>query len=165
VQDLNVVAQSTTTPRRVAVSAFSGYYFTGLPGQTVTGDNNFGTLLGSRNPLLIGTYEIPVPPGSYYVWAESVSSQLAGSGLGPLSPPIPNPGSDEYWNTNESATDSVATKTAVTVAAGAIVSDLNIILNGTPPRFDSFESSQLWLVNPPPAWLREEDRDPAPLDV
>ena len=47
----------------------------------------------------------------------------------------------------------------------AIVSDLNIILNGTPPRFDSFESSRLWLIDPPPAWLREDDPALAPLEV
>jgi hypothetical protein len=164
-QGLNVIARSTTTPRRVAVSAFSGYYFTGSPGQTVTGDNNFGTPLGSRNPLLIGTYEVPVPPGTYYVWVESVSADLAGTGIGPLYPPIPSPGSDEYWNTSESATDSLTDKTAVTVTAGAIVSDLNIVLNGTPPRFDSFESSQVWPIDPPPAWRREEDSILAPLDV
>ncbi|MBZ5544144.1 MAG: hypothetical protein LAO07_10755 [Acidobacteriia bacterium] len=164
-QGLNVIARSTTTPQRVAVSVFSGYLFTGNPGQTVTGDNDFGTPLGSRNPLLMGTYDIPVPPGSYYVWVESVSPLLAGAELGPLYPPIPNPSHGEYWNANESATDHELTQDAVTVAAGAIVSDLNIILNGTPPRFDSFESSQLWLIDPPPAWLREEDLDPSPLEA
>jgi hypothetical protein len=164
-QGLNVIARSTTTPRRVAVSVFSGYLFTGDPGQTVTGGNDFGTPLGSRNPLLMGTYDIPVPPGSYYVWVESVSPLLAGAGLGPLLPAILSPGQDEYWNTSESATDSVTAKSAVTVAAGAIVSDLNIILNGTPPRFDSFESSRLWLIDPPPAWLREDDFALAPLEA
>ena len=77
--------------------------------------------------------------------------------MGPLSPPLPNPGQDEYWNTNESATDNPSDSSPVTVTAGSVVSEINIILNGTPSRFDSFESSGLLLREPLPVWLREED--------
>jgi len=160
VQGLNVIARDTLQPRRIAVSVWAGYLFTSWPGQTVTGDNDLGSGFGSRNPLLIGAFDIPVPAGSYHVWVESVSPFFGGSPMGPLFPPIPNPGRDEYWNTNESATDSVTEKTAITIAAGEERADINIILNGTPPRFDSFESAQLWLHEPFDAWRREEDALP-----
>ncbi len=161
-QGVNVIARDTVQPRRIAVSVFSGYLFTDNPGQTVTGGNDFGSPFGSRNPLLMGTYEMLVPPGSYYVWVESVSPYFEMTSIGPLWPPIPSPGPSEYWNQNESATDSAAEKTAITIAAGQERNDINIILNGTPPRFDSFESAQLRLSDPPPAWLREEE---LPVDV
>ena len=155
------VNSSSVQPRRIAVSVWSGYLFTSYPGQTVTGDNDFGSGFGSRNPLLIGAYDLPVPVPSgsanYHVWVESVSSYFAGSPMGPLYPPIPNPGRDEYWNTNESSSDSVTEKTAITIAAGEDRADIDIILNGTPPRFDSFESARLWRHEPSPAWMREED--------
>jgi hypothetical protein len=158
VQGVNVIARDTANPQRVAVSVVSGYLFTGDFGQDVTGTNDGGSVLGSRQGLLMGTYDLPVPPGTYKVEVESVSPFfVGGSGVGPLILPIANPGSAEYWNTNESATDSVWDSSNITVSAGGIVSEINIILNGTPPRFDSFESSGLWLPEPPPAWLREDD--------
>jgi len=77
-QGVNVIARQVDdlgTPenegRRVVVSAVSGYLFTGTPGQSVTGTNP-PSPFGSRNPLLIGIFEIPVPPGSYRVEVESV---------------------------------------------------------------------------------------------
>jgi hypothetical protein len=66
---------------------------------------------------------------------------------------------------NESAADSTADKSTVTVSAGAVVSAINIILNGTAPRFDSFESAELWLREPLPALRREEDGLPCALDA
>jgi hypothetical protein len=156
VQGVNVIARDTTKPTRVAVSVVSGYLFTSNPGQSLTGTNP-GSEFGSHDPLKVGAYDIPVPPGTYTVEVESIySSFMGGSSVGPLRVPIPSPGQDEYWNTNESATDSVYDSSPVTVSAGAIVSGINIILNGTPSRFDSFESSYLWLQEPQPAWLRED---------
>jgi len=38
-----------------------------------------------------------------------------------------------------------------------VQSEINIILNGTPARFDSFESARLWLREPLLAWPRKED--------
>ncbi|MGA2630459.1 MAG: hypothetical protein ABSG54_09615 [Terriglobia bacterium] len=157
-QGVNVIARDTLKPRSIAVSVVSGYLFTGNPGQTVTGTNDTGSSYGSRTPLLAGTYDIPVPPGSYTVEVESINHNfVGGSSVGPLNPPILSPGPKEFWNANESATDSAADKSTVTVAAGAIVSDINIILNGTAPRFDLLESSELWLLGPLPALLREEE--------
>jgi hypothetical protein len=159
VQGVNVIARDITNSREIAVSVVSGYRFTSNPGQEVTGDNDGGSKFGSRQPSVMGTYDISVPPGTYKVEVESVFEYfVGGSGVGPLDPPMPNPGSDEYWNTNESATDSVSDSSSIQVVAGGIVSEINIILNGTPPRFDSFESSsRLLLREPPPVWLREDD--------
>ena len=98
-----------------------------------------------------------VPAASYNVWVESFSPLLDGATFSTLSPPIPNPGQNEYWDSTESATDSLTAKTAITLSAGAERANIDIILNGTPPRFDSFESAQLELLDPPPAWRRDED--------
>jgi hypothetical protein len=150
-QGVNVIARaldnpSTTTineSRRTAVSVVSGYLFTGLPGQNVTG-NNPGSSFGSRNPALIGTFRIPVTPGTYRVEVESIHSAFGGgSSVGPQQVPIPSPGPREFWNNGESATDSPSSFNDITVAAGQTRSGIDIILNGTPPRFDAFESAQL----------------------
>ena len=157
-QGVNVIARDAANPRRVAVSVVSGYLFTGNPGQSLTGTNDGGSPFGSRNPLLVGTYDIPVPPGTYSVEVESISQYFeGGSSAGPLSPPIPSPGPKEFWNVNESATDSTSDKNTVTVTAAGVQSEINIILNGTPARFDSFESARLWLREPLLAWPRKED--------
>jgi hypothetical protein len=156
-QGLNVIARDTLKPRRVAVSVFSGYLFTTWPGQPGLGGNADPSPFGSTDPLLMGEFDILVPPGSYNVWVESFSPMLTGADFSTLYPPIPNPGADEFWDSAESATDSVASKTVVTVSAGSERSNINIILNGTPPRFDSFESARLWPHEPLPAWLREEE--------
>lgn len=148
VQGVNVIARQVDNPatpqnesRRVAVSVVSGYLFTGNRGQSVTGDNS-GSLLGSRNPALIGTFEISVSPGSYTVEVESIyPAFVGGSGVGPLIFPIGSPGPREFWNIDESATDGLLVSTPITVSAGATVTAIDIILNNTAPRFDSFESA------------------------
>jgi hypothetical protein len=116
IQGANVIARLLDDPstpedesRRIAVSAVSGYLFTGNPGQNLTAsmgtaseNNTNGSQTGSRSPSLIGYYEIAVPPGTYTVEVESVfEAFVAGSGVGPLDPPIPIPGNNEYWNQDE----------------------------------------------------------------
>lgn len=171
VQGVNVIARQVDNPsttqnesRRIAVSVVSGYLFTGNPGQNLscpTPDptnpdcNNTGDQTGSRDVTLIGSFQIFVPPGKYTVEAESVSQFfVGGSGMGPLDPQIPSPGPHEFWHMNESATDNPAQADPITVAAGQTVSGIDIILNGTPGRFDSFETARLQLREPPPAILR-----------
>jgi len=149
VQGANVIARSTTQPLQVAVSAVSGYRFTGNPGQSVTGDNTGGSSNGSRDATLIGYYEIPVPPGTYTVEVESIDLTFqGGSGLGPLDPPIPLPGQHEYWHNDESAFDDPTVSDPITVNGGQTVDQINIILNGTQPRFDQFEDPGVWLQWP-----------------
>ncbi len=166
-QGINVIARqldnpSTTTvneSRRVAFSAVSGYLFTGLSGQNVTSTNP-GSSFGSRNTLLIGAYRIPVTPGNYRLEVESISPFfVGGSSVGPLQFPIPSPGPREFWDSGESANDSTSAVTNITVAAGQTISNINIILNGTPPRFDAFESAQ-WFAPVPFA-----DLPPTPYPV
>jgi len=78
-QGLNVIARRVDDPatpvdesKSIAFSAVSGFEFTGNPGQPITGDNTAGSSFGSRNPALIGYYEIPVSPGTYTVQTENV---------------------------------------------------------------------------------------------
>ena len=146
-QDVNVIARAIDDPntpedesRRVAVSVVSGYRFTGNPGQSITGDNKGGDQQGSRDPKLIGYYEIPVPAGTYTVEVESLNLAFtSGSRIGPIDPPIGMPAPPEYWTTDQSAFNDPTLKDPITVAPGQTVNGINIILNQTPPRFDQFE--------------------------
>ncbi len=163
VQGVNVIARAVDDPgtpedesRRIAVSVVSGYRFTGNPGQSVTasmpaaGENNAnGDPAGSRNPSLIGFYQLSVPPGVYTVEVESVlATFIAGSSVGPLDPPAQMPGDPEFWNEDESAFDFLLQRDFVTVHAGDNIPDTDIILNGPYPRFDQFEDSGA-LLDPP----------------
>lgn len=156
VQGVNVIARrvdDSSTPanesRTIAVSVVSGYLFTWNPGQPVTGDNE-GSSMGSRSPSKIGYYEIPVPPGTYTVEVESINQGFdEGSSVGPLDPPVPSPGQSEFWSDPESAFDTLGAKDPITVAPGQTVNGINIILNGTQPRFDQFEDGGADLLRLP----------------
>ena len=156
VQGVNVIARAVDNPstpqdesRRMAVSSISGYLFTGNPGQSVTKDmpnpseNNVnGSQSGSRNPQLIGYYQIALPPGTYTVEVESVySSFVSDSGIGPINPvPLPG-GQPKFWNKSESAFDFPLERDTITVHPGDKIQGIDIILNGTTPRFDKYEDS------------------------
>lgn len=166
-QGVNVVARRVDDPgtpedesRRIVVSTASGYLFTGNPGQAVTGTNPGASLLagGSRDPLFIGTFDLSVPSGNYTVEVESISAFfVGGSSVGPLDPPLPAPGPNEFWDLGESSTDLTTDSSPVTVSPGAGVSGIDIILNGTGPRFDQFESNaRLGLRERVPPWVRKE---------
>jgi hypothetical protein len=150
-QGVNVIAHSTDDPLGVAFSAVSGYLFTGNPGQSVTcalgGSecNTGGSRRGSRDTRLIGTFDIPALPGTYTIQIESINSQFfGGSSVGPLRRPIPMPGT------------APAPPPQVTVTAGGSV-PVTITLIGTPPRFDSFETSELWPPDSPSLWQRRQE--------
>ncbi|MEE9234282.1 MAG: hypothetical protein V3U28_02445, partial [Candidatus Acidoferrales bacterium] len=148
-QGVNVIARQVSDgdpangdeSRRIAVSVVSGYLFTSNPGQSVTGTNP-GSSFGSRTPTLIGFYRIPgLPPGDYTIEVESINEGFdAGSSVGPLNPPIPSPGPAEFFSSPEDDTDGGASGVAVMVVANTTTSGIDIILNGTPPRFDQFEN-------------------------
>ena len=152
VQGVNVIARSTSDPLGTAFSATSGYLFTGNPGQSVTCAlggtecNTGGSPNGSRDTHLIGTFDIPVLPGTYTIEVESINPQFAGgSGVGALRRPIPMPG-----------TASSPAAGPVSVSAGVTV-PVTITLQNTPPRFDSFETSQLKVPDSFSLWQRREE--------
>jgi hypothetical protein len=168
IQDVLVVLRRVDDPntaqdesRRIAFSVISGYQFTGIPGQHFSDDYlpcvpasactggtagwNGASEFGSANPALIGTWDMFVTPGTYAV---AVQSALTGYGpdfdtLGPLSPVIAMPAPSEFWNQGESDTDDVAASSTIVVGANANVISIDIILNGTPGRFDQFEKSEI----------------------
>lgn len=156
VQGVNVIARRVddpTTPEnesmRIAFSVVSGFLFTGNPGQSITGDNTAGSSFGSRNPALIGYYEIPVTPGTYTVQIENIDSSFTGgSSVGPLDPPAVTYGANEYWHQYESAFDNPAQKDPITVQAGQKISNIDFIMNQTPPRFDLFEDGETERIVP-----------------
>jgi hypothetical protein len=147
VQGLNVVARHVDDPstpadesKSIASSVVSGFLFTGNPGQSLTGDNSGGSEFGSRNSALIGYYEIPVTAGMYTLQTENINASFTGgSSVGPLDRPAITYGAFEYWHHYESAFDGPGGKDLITVQAGQKLSNVNFILNGTPPRFDPFD--------------------------
>ena len=139
----------------------SGFEFTGNPGQSITGTNTGGSSLGSRDPALIGYYEIPVPPGTYTVQTENLdASFVGGSSVGPLDPPATTYGAYEYWHQFESAFDNTTQKDPLTVQAGQKLSNINFILNQTPPRFDQFEDGKVLLIIPQAPFVFRTSREP-----
>lgn len=167
VQGVNVIARRVDDPstpedesKRIAVSVVSGYSFTGNPGQPITGDNTAGSPYGSGNPALIGYYEIPVPPGNYTVQVENLNASfVGGSSVGPLDPPAVTYGASEYWHQYESAFDDPSKRDPLTVQAGQKLSNINIILNQTPPRFDQFEDGEVRLEPQKPPFLLRMPRE------
>jgi len=168
VQGLNVIARRVDDPstpqdesKRIAVSVVSGFAFTGNPGQTITGDNSTGSAFGSRNPALIGYYEIPVTPGTYTVQTENLHvAFVGGSSVGPLDPPAITYGAYEYWHQYESAFDDPSKKDLLTVQAGQKLSNINFVLNQTSPRFDQFEDGAVLLEIPQVPFIFRASRDP-----
>jgi hypothetical protein len=169
-QSANVIARRVDDPatpedesRRIAVSVVSGYLFTANPGQSVTAvlggteDNTNGDPNGSRKPGLIGFYQVKVPPGTYTIEVEEIFNGFnGGSSVGPLgiaATVSPN----KFWNKNSSRVDFPLQRDTITVHAGDNVTDINVILNGAPARFDQYEDSGA-LIYPPlvPAAMKEE---------
>jgi len=84
----------------------------------------------SQDPSHIGYYEIPLPPGDYLIDVESVQPEFtAGSSVGGETV-IAMPGT------------SPGPLGPVTVAAGVTSTGNDVVLVGTPPRFDQFEGPQ-----------------------
>ncbi len=129
-QFANVIARrvdaGNNEDRRFAVSVVSGYKFRAFHGNPIT--TNDQPSAGTEAPGDIGLFEIPVPAGNYTVEVESIYFEfVGGSSVGPgLALQLPGGTSGPAGPFN--------------VAAGATVSGVDIILNGTPPRFDQFES-------------------------
>ena len=148
-QGFNVIARLSTNPSVIAVSMVSGFLFTADNGNPVypwPGDP-----FGSRDQDLIGFYYIPgLPPGDYTVEVEAINNSgdyafVGGSSVGPIGNlgfqfPMPGTCASEFLNDAESATDQCTDSNTRTVSAGGGVSTgTDIILNGTPPRYDAWE--------------------------
>jgi hypothetical protein len=174
-QGINVIARMVDDPstsedesRRMAVSAVSGYLFTGNPGQSLTAsmgitneNNTNGSPPGSRTPSLIGYYEIAVPPGTYTVEVESIfEAFVSGSGVGPLDPPVPIPGGAEFWNQDESAFDYSLQRDTITIHPGDKVTGIDVILNSPLQRFDQYEDSGQLIDIPVACPLKSDEETP-----
>ena len=143
-QHVNIIARPLDdlgTPedesRRNAISATSGRFFTAEPGNPII--NPAGDIFGSRDPAFKGFFQIPVPAGTYRVEIEG-HSQTPTARI--FSSRIPDvwPVTAEFYDSSESDTDDPATVTDVVVAAGVTVPDIDIVMNGTAPRFDVFDA-------------------------
>ena len=130
-QLVNVIARrvdaGANQDRRIAVSCVSGYRFSIVHGNPIT--NAAPDFAGSENPAHIGLFEIPVPAGSYTVEVEGIHDEfINGSSVGPgLIIELPG--------------DAPSPIGPINVAAGETESGHDVILIGTPPRFDDFESA------------------------
>jgi hypothetical protein len=128
-QLVNVIARQVDTglnqDRRTAASNVSGYRFRFFHGNDILGvpPDDFG----GTTPNLIGLYEIPLPPGNYTIQVESIDPGFTeGSSVGgPIL--IPMPGT------------APAPIGPINVSAGSTVAGNNLVLIGSPPRFDQFE--------------------------
>jgi hypothetical protein len=154
-QGFNVIARKTDNPLAIAVSCVSGFLYTADVGNPIYPWP--GSDFGSRDPALIGYYVLPgLPPGDYTVEVEAIHNSepipfVLGSGLGPIGDlgfqfplpsllPTPPPCTPEYLVSGATATCSSAVATPIPVVGGSVVSTgTDVILIGTPPRYDAWE--------------------------
>jgi hypothetical protein len=133
VQVANVVARRVDAgndeDRRFAASAVSGFRFRLCTPNPITNPppNNCPPI-GVTDAEQLGSYEIPVPPGTYTIEVEAIDPLFTeGSSVGPLEFPRPLPGI------------APAPIGPITVTAGQTTAGHDVVLIGTPPRFDQFE--------------------------
>jgi hypothetical protein len=152
-QGFNVIARRVGDPLVTAVSSVSGYLFTADAGNPIYPWP--GSDFGSRDPALIGYYDLPgLPDGSYTVEVEAINNSgdhpfVDGSSVGPignlgfqfpLPSLLPTPCTPEYLVSGAIATCSSAAATPIPVVGGSPVSTgTDVILIGTPPRYDAWE--------------------------
>ncbi len=155
-QGYNVIARREGDPRITAVSSVSGFLFSAGVG------NNFAPssydqrqFFGSHDESLIGYYDLPgLPPGTYTIEVEALYNGndyafVDSSGVGPIGGflgfqyKMPGTCSVQYLNYPSSPSDSCSAKTTVTVGAGITVdTHTDVILIGTPPRYDAWEDGE-----------------------
>ncbi len=131
-QLVNVVARRVDTggneDRLFAASSVSGYRFGFIHGNSITGAQSNGA--GSQNPAHIGLFEIPVPAGSYTLEVEGIYEEFVeGSSVGPGFFIIPLPG------------EAPPPSAPIAVSANEHEDGHDVILIGTDPRFDDFETA------------------------
>jgi hypothetical protein len=155
-QGFNVIARRVGDPLVTAVSSVSGFLFTADAGNPLVQVPGLTpSPYGSRDPALIGYYDLPgLPPGEYTVEVEAIHNRepipfVGGSGLGPfgdlefqfpLPSLLPPPCTPEYLVSSATASCSSAAATPIPVVGGSVVSTgTDVILIGTPPRYDAWE--------------------------
>jgi len=152
-QGYNVIARSVDDPRRSAVSCISGFLYTAVTGNPLEPDAyDVSDFFGSRDPALVGYYDIPgLPPGDYTLEVEAIHNSglnpfVRGSSVGPIGDAfefqfsMPGACRRQYLNHPSSPDDDCDASTTVTVEAGAtLTTDTDIILLGTAPRYDAWE--------------------------
>jgi hypothetical protein len=173
-QGVNVIARQVDDPatpqdesRRIAVSSVSGFLFTACVGNPVSTPGDCGpiTIFGSRDTSLIGFYDIPgLPAGDYTVEVEAIDPDfIGGSRVGPIGDlgfQFPLPGPAEFYSgpgeAGSSALDPPDSFFVLTVSAGSVRDNIDIILNDTLPGFDAWESAwwRRGRVGQLVAWLR-----------
>jgi hypothetical protein len=152
-QGYNVIARQVGNPRSIAVSSVSGFLFTAGAGNSlVPGGMDSSFSFGSHDASLIGYYDISgLPPGAYTVEAEAINNSapipfVNASGVGPIGDylgfqyKMPGTCSLQYLNSPSLPTDNCSARTTVTLGAGQVLNtNTDIIMIGTPPRFDAWE--------------------------
>jgi hypothetical protein len=155
-QGFNVIARRVGDPLVTAVSSVSGFLYTADAGNPIYPWP--GSEYGSRDPALIGYYDLPgLPDGSYTVEVEAINDTgeyafVGGSSVGPIGAypygfqfPLPSllptpPCTPEYLVSGATATCSSAVATPIPVVGSSVVSTgTDVILIGTPPRYDAWE--------------------------
>jgi hypothetical protein len=152
-QGYNVIARQVGDPRRIAVSCVSGFLYTTVAGNPFAPDGyNPNDYLGSRDQTLIGYYDLPgLPPGEYTIEVEAINNSgsipfIGGSSVGPIGADfgfqykMPGTCDLQYLHYPSSPGDSCSAFTTVTVGAGETVNtQTDVILLGTPSRYDAWE--------------------------
>jgi hypothetical protein len=155
-QGYNVIARLVGDDRRTAVSCVSGFRFTAAAGNSlVPGGNDTSVPYGSHDPSLVGYFDLPgLPSGAYTIEVEAIYDAgdmafVGGSGVGPIGSylnfqyKLPGNCDPQYLNNPSSSSDSCSAKSTVAVSPGAIVNtNTDVILLGTPPRYDAWEDGQ-----------------------
>jgi hypothetical protein len=152
-QGYNVIARKVDDPRRTAVSCVSGFLFTSSAGNALAPPiYDSSSIYGSRDPTLIGYYDIPgLTPGEYKIEVEAINNSgstpfVGSSGVGAIGTDfdfqfkLPGTCDPQYLNYPSSPGDNCSAFTTVTVGGGSIVNTrTNVIFLGTPPRYDAWE--------------------------
>jgi hypothetical protein len=152
-QGYNVIARRLGDPSTTAVSSVSGYLFTAADGnELVPGFQDTYVYFGSRNPDLIGYYDIAgLPPGEYTVEVEAINNSapfpfIFDSGVGPIGDylgfqyKMPGACDVQYLHAPPSPNDICTTQSTLNIEAGEVVTDdTDVVLIGTPPRYDAWE--------------------------
>jgi hypothetical protein len=119
-----------------------------------------------------------LPPGDYLVEIQQINPfALGGSGIGPLGQQIPLPVPENYNGPDESgaATDDPSAFVPVTVVAGAVAGNVDVVLNGFPttpltdvderePNEKAKRSQSLALPSEAMGRAREDDRFRSSID-